>query len=287
VPAGATAGTFDVGGLIERAAGFPVACEFQHVGFWDLRVNIADSYRGGRLFIAGDAAHSHPPYGGFGLNTGMEDAVNLAWKLTAAVRGWAGQALLDSYTAERHPVFADTGQTITDGISRDRDFLARYSPERDRAEFERAWQAMTGSETEPATYEPQYAGSPVVCGPPGSVSGAKGGYALEARAGHHLAPAALSGGGDAFAALGPGFTLISLAGETGHGAAAAFQDAAGRAGIPLSVVTDTFDGPRAAYGHPLILVRPDQFVAWAGDEAPADAGGLLRLVTGHQEDGVV
>ncbi len=149
VPPDATAESFDVRALIERAAGFPVACDFEHVGFWDLRVNIADGYRGGRAFIAGDAAHSHPPYGGHGLNTGLEDAVNLGWKLAAVLDGWGGPALLDSYTAERRPVFADTGQSIADGVAADRDFLARYSPARDRDEFEREWRAMTGGETAP------------------------------------------------------------------------------------------------------------------------------------------
>jgi hypothetical protein len=111
------------------------------------------------------------------------------------------------------------------------------------------------------------------------VSGAKGGHSLEARAGHHLAPAALSAGGNAFAALGPGFTLIALG--AGPEPAAAFQAAADAAGLPLHVITDTFDGPRAAYGHRLVLVRPDQFVAWAGDNLPADLPRLLRQVTGH------
>ncbi len=76
----ATAASFDTQTLIGRAAGASVACDFQHVGFWDLRIDIADRYRQGRVFVAGDAAHSHPPYGAHGLNTGLEDAVNLGWK---------------------------------------------------------------------------------------------------------------------------------------------------------------------------------------------------------------
>src|SRR5204863_4712739 len=73
----------DVHALIEAAAGFKCACTFDHVGTWDLRVAVAATYQAGRIFIAGDAAHSHPPYGGFGLNNGLEDAVNLSWKLAA------------------------------------------------------------------------------------------------------------------------------------------------------------------------------------------------------------
>jgi 2-polyprenyl-6-methoxyphenol hydroxylase-like FAD-dependent oxidoreductase len=64
----------------------------------------AATYRMGRVLLAGDAAHVHPPFGGQGLNAGLQDATNLGWKLAATVRGWAPAGLLDSYTAERHPV---------------------------------------------------------------------------------------------------------------------------------------------------------------------------------------
>ena len=68
---------------------------------------LADRYRVGRVLLAGDAAHIHPPIGGQGLNLGVQDAVNLGWKLAAQIRGWAPDTLLDTYQAERHPVAAD------------------------------------------------------------------------------------------------------------------------------------------------------------------------------------
>lgn len=68
---------------------------------------LAEAYRAGRVFLAGDAAHVHPPFGGQGLNLGLQDALNLGWKLAAAVNGWAPDALLDTYFTERHPVAAD------------------------------------------------------------------------------------------------------------------------------------------------------------------------------------
>jgi hypothetical protein len=68
---------------------------------------LADRYRAGRVLLAGDAAHIHPPIGGQGLNLGLQDAFNLGWKLAGQVVGWAPQTLLDSYQAERHPVAAD------------------------------------------------------------------------------------------------------------------------------------------------------------------------------------
>ncbi|MEU1226644.1 rifampin monooxygenase [Streptomyces sp. NPDC005828] len=66
----------------------------------------AEHYRVGRVFLAGDAAHVHPPTGGQGLNLGIQDAFNLGWKLAAAVAGWAPEGLLDTYESERHPVGA-------------------------------------------------------------------------------------------------------------------------------------------------------------------------------------
>ena len=72
---------------------------------------LADRYRAGRVLLAGDAAHIHPPAGGQGLNLGIQDAFNLGWKLAAEVNGWAPEGLLDSYEAERRPVAADVLNT--------------------------------------------------------------------------------------------------------------------------------------------------------------------------------
>ena len=281
VPRDATVASLDVRSLIERAAGFPLACTFQHVGFWDLRVDIADSYQRGRAFIAGDAAHSHPPYGAYGLNTGLEDAVNLGWKLAAVLQKWGEPALLDSYTTERRPIFAETGEAIIDGIAQDRAFLTRFNPHRDRSEFERAWSGRTSGETAPASYEPHYEGSPIVWGPAGSRSSVHGQHAFEARAGHHLAPAPLSSGGNVFEQLGRGYTLIALTGD--RRPAEAFQTAAAALGIPLRVIVDTFAAERAAYGCRFVLVRPDQHVAWTGNDLPADPAAVLRRVVGAAE----
>jgi 4-hydroxyisophthalate hydroxylase len=274
----ATAASLDAHALIERAAGAGVACDFQHVGFWDLRIDIAERYRQGRVFIAGDAAHSHPPYGAHGLNTGLEDAVNLSWKLAAVLRGWGGADLLDSYTEERRPVFTGTAETITEGIAADRAFLERYSPRRDRGEFELAWRSRTSGEVAPPSYEPHYEGSPIVWGRAGSVSGVRGQHSFQARAGHHLAPLALSSGEAIFDRLADGFTLVALGEDPGP--AAPFQAAATDLGIPLHVIADTFAGPRAAYGQRLILIRPDQHVAWTGNDPPADPAAVLRRAVG-------
>ncbi len=279
VPKGATTDNLDTHAVIERAAGFPIACDFQHIGFWDLRVEGADTYRHGRVFIAGDAAHSHPPYGAFGLNTGLEDAVNLGWKLAAVLHGWGGPGLLDSYAEERRPIFVETGQAITDGIARDGEFLARYSPYRDGTEFERAWGGLTSGETAPASYEPHYEGSSIVWGPVGSTCSVRGQHTFEAQPGHHLAPAVLSSGGNIFERLGRSYTLVACTEDPGP--VTAFRHAARALRIPVRVVIDTGDGSPAAYGSRYILVRPDQYVAWTGNQQPTNTAGLLRRVAGQ------
>ncbi len=95
VPPGTTKDNFDFAAYLHEAVGAPFDVEFEHIGFWDLRFMLADSYRKGRVFVAGDAAHSHPPYGGYGVNSGLEDARNLGWKLAAVLQGWGGERLLD------------------------------------------------------------------------------------------------------------------------------------------------------------------------------------------------
>ncbi|MGB3245743.1 MAG: FAD-dependent monooxygenase [Sulfitobacter sp.] len=88
--------TLDAAAMLTRAVGQAFDFSLDYAGFWDLRVAVAKAYRKGRVFIAGDAAHSHPPYGGYGINTGFEDARNLGWKLAAVLEGWGGAGLLDS-----------------------------------------------------------------------------------------------------------------------------------------------------------------------------------------------
>ncbi len=280
VPADTTPENYDFHGLVQAAAGFEFPCEFDHVGFWDLRIAVASQYRRRRIFIAGDAAHSHPPYGGFGLNSGLEDVANLGWKLTAALEGWGGERLLDSYGEERRPIFVETGEAmIAGGIESDRVFLDRYNPAHDQGEFERAWQELaTTSGQRREAYVPNYEGSSIVFGPPGGVSGIRGEHSYLARPGHHLAPQPLTSGRNTYEALGPGFTLLALGADDGD--VMKFEDAATSRHIPLNTLRDAFDGERASYGSRLALVRPDQHVAWAGDAAPEDTGSVLRRITG-------
>jgi 2-polyprenyl-6-methoxyphenol hydroxylase-like FAD-dependent oxidoreductase len=276
VPADTTRDNYDFHGLLQKAVGFPFACDFDYVGFWDLRISVAEKYQVGRAFIAGDAAHSHPPYGAYGLNNGLDDVANLGWKIAAKLEGWGSDALLATYTEERRPIFKETAEDFIEaGIQRDKEFMARYSPERDRDEFERAWKEHANAAAPRVlTYEPHYEGSSIVFGPPNGASSAHGSHTFKVRAGHHLPPQVLSSGRNVFEELGRDFTLLAF--DVADSVIAAFEQAAGAVKVPLRIVRDTFADKRTAYEAKLMLVRPDRYVAWVGDAAPRDAAAIMR-----------
>ncbi|MGE3646467.1 MAG: FAD-dependent monooxygenase [Beijerinckiaceae bacterium] len=281
VPADTTRDNYDFHALLQSVAGFDFECEFEYVGFWDMLIAVADRYRVGRAFIAGDAAHSHPPYGGYGVNNGLEDARNLGWKLSARLDGWGGDALLDSYSEERRPIFKETAEDFIEGrIKRDAAFFERHDPDRDKADFEAAWQKMAaGGSGFVLDYEPNYEGSSVIAGPPGGVCTAHGKHAMKARAGHHLAPQPLPDGRNVFEALGKDFTLLAFGAD--DAAVGSVQDAAARAGIPLETVRAEYADGLREYECRMILVRPDHYIVWCADGAPEDAEALMARAAGQ------
>ncbi|MDH3715997.1 MAG: FAD-dependent monooxygenase [Gammaproteobacteria bacterium] len=280
VPPDTTLDNFGFKRLLHEAVGEAFDLEFEHVGFWDLRIASATTYRKERVFIAGDAAHSHPPYGGFGINTGFEDARNLGWKLAAVLQGWGGERLLNAYDAERRPVFESTAEDfIQTMIREDRAFVRNYDPQRDRVAFEAEWQRrISGGNAIVHGFEPNYVGSPIVFGAPGSVCSARGTHEFAARAGHHLAPRDLSSGARLFTELSDGFALIALGEGRNH--VEEFQRVAATLSLPLKVIQDDRKGDRRDWQADLILVRPDHFIAFAGDRLPADIETVVKVSAG-------
>lgn len=280
VPAETTRENTDFRELLQEAAGARFTAEIKHVGFWDLRFAVAKTYRRGRLLIAGDAAHNHPPYGGYGINMGFEDARNLGWKLAATLQGWGSEMLLNSYSDERQPVFASLAEHfIARSIEVDRDFISAYNPAINRTEFEKAWQdEQAGASNDVDKFEPNYEGSQVVAGPSNGICSALGSHDFAARAGHHLAPQPLSTDQNVYEQLGEGFTLLAF--DADDSQVATFEAAADELSIPLCVIRDSYTDERTRYEAQLVLVRPDQFVAWAGEVAE-NPSAILRHAVGQ------
>jgi 2-polyprenyl-6-methoxyphenol hydroxylase-like FAD-dependent oxidoreductase len=113
----------------ERTIGVPIRYEMLYAGEWRQNLLLADRYRSGRVFLAGDAVHLMIPTGGLGMNTGVGDAIDLSWKLAAAVQGWGGPALLDSYEIERRQVGdRNVGASRYASLGR-RTWRAQYRPD--------------------------------------------------------------------------------------------------------------------------------------------------------------
>ena len=280
VPSNTTRDNYDFHGLLQKAAGFDFACDFDYVGFWDLRIAVAESIGSARLHcrrcrpLASGLRRLRPQQRPRRRGQSrLEDCGKL--------KGWGSDALLQTYTEERRPIFKETAEDFIEaGIQRDKEFLGRYSPERDRAEFERAWKEHANAAAPRVlTYEPNYEGSPIVFGPPGGVSSAHGSHTFTARAGHHLPPQLLSSGRSVFEELGPYFTLLAFDAE--DGTMLAFTDAAKALNVPVKVVRDSYGDGRKAYEASLILVRPDRYVAWSAVGTPADAAAILGKAVGR------
>ncbi|MCY3753093.1 MAG: FAD-dependent oxidoreductase [Alphaproteobacteria bacterium] len=248
---------------------------------------VAERFREGRLFLAGDAAHLFTPMGGLGYNTAVEDAVNLGWKLAAVIHGWGGAGLLDSYELERKPAavrntgyaraFADSlGNFVPDPR------LEEASPEGARLRAEAGAYFEDHGRREfnipGITFGTRIDGSPVIVpdgtNPPPDRPNE---YVPTACPGGRPPHAWLADGISLFDRFGFDFTLLDLAGNPAY--AAPLLEAARSAGLPLRLVTLNEPGLRGLYEADYALIRPDQTVAWRGDRLD-DAAAVVDAVRG-------
>jgi 2-polyprenyl-6-methoxyphenol hydroxylase-like FAD-dependent oxidoreductase len=252
---------------------------------WTARMLAADSYRDGRCFLLGDAAHLNPPWGGFGANTGIGDAADLGWKLAAAVDGWAGPGLLDSYQAERRPMAVRTiaeaernMQVLTGELTRPDLDDDGPTGERARAEAAAAIRRTKTSElyTLGFVLGARYHGSPLLVDDEGPApASSTSHYRPSAAPGARLPHLWLGPGRSLYDALGPDLTLIELGAPAGP----EWEASAAERGVPLTRLQLHRPDLREVVGADLLLVRPDQHVAWRGG-AGVDAGALLDTVRG-------
>lgn len=287
-------GEDDAKAMFARAAGRDMDVEILSRRSWVAgHALVAGRFRDRRVFIGGDAAHLFTPAGGLGYNTAIEDAVNLAWKLAAVLAGAGGEALLDSYEAERRPLavrntgyargFADSLGLMQAPPELEEDGPAgaaarvaagAHFNEHARKEFD-----IPG-----VTFGGRYDASPVIAadGTPPPKDAAND-YAPTARPGGRPPHLWLDGERSLYDLFGPDWTLLRLG--AAPPAADGWARAARRAGVDLAVVDVPLQEASALYEADLALIRPDQMVAWRSLGAAAHMApeAVFEQVLGRAE----
>jgi 2-polyprenyl-6-methoxyphenol hydroxylase-like FAD-dependent oxidoreductase len=251
---------------------------------------VAECFGTGRAFLCGDSAHLFTPTGGFGLNTGIDDAVNLGWKLAAATQGWGGAGLLASYEFERRPI-AQRNTAASKALARSVGAVPigeainddSAAGEAARAEAS-AFLSTFGEEFASLGVQlgARYDRSPIIAGdgsePPADDPAV---YTPSACPGGRAPHVWLSGHRSLFDQLGRGFTLIRFKGC--HEDTRPLEAAAHIRGMPLKTLEVDLGAGRDLYTRDLALIRPDLYVAWRGNRLPEDCAALVALVTGATE----
>jgi 2-polyprenyl-6-methoxyphenol hydroxylase-like FAD-dependent oxidoreductase len=270
--------------IIRNLVGADVNAEILSTDAWQARTALADRWGSERLFIAGDAAHQNPPWGGHGFNTGIGDAANLGWKLAAVINQWAPVGLLDSYERERRPVAA---QTIDEAVRN----MSSLAPELGallRADSDEQFEATKTAAADAIrrtkdgefhslglTLGYRYDDSPIIAAADSAPPAANDTYRPDARPGGRLPHLRLDDE-SLYDHLGREFSLV---GDLTLPGAGAFAKAAAALGVPLELVSVDASDCAARFEAGLVLVRPDQHVAWRGDH-PDDPERILRTATG-------
>jgi 2-polyprenyl-6-methoxyphenol hydroxylase-like FAD-dependent oxidoreductase len=281
----------DVRQAIVRAMGKDFDFEVLSIVPWVRREMVADSYGTKRVFLTGDAAHLNSPTGAFGMNTGMQDSVDLGWKLAAMVQGWGGRRLLESYEPERRPVALRNVAEATSNLRRmlsSREKLSALVFEKGEAgdaarrEFGDFYTGIMKHEwfTLNIHLGYLYDGSPIIC-PDGTPApnDPPMTYHQTARPGSRAPHVWLKSGISTLDLFGREYVLLKFDPSLD---VRPLTEAAGQRKMPFKVVEIADDeATRCAYVNALVLVRPDGFVCWRSDRLSDDAVGLLDIVRGE------
>ena len=286
---GETLSNADAAAAITRATGVELPYEILSTDEWMASRLLADHYRKGGAFLVGDACHLHPPFGGYGMNMGIADSVDLGWKMAATLQGWGGPKLLDSYEAERRPIHeivmeeAVANNTMLGGQIY-QEGLEDETPDGERLRRETGERILAGKSREFVTLGTVlglgYEDSPVIVadGAPAPPRDGKV-YTPNARPGSLAPHAWLRDGRSLYDLFGGGMALVAADDAEESDLVRAEADAR-TAGVPLTVVRPQGVAVREFYEAALTLVRPDQHVAWRGERWSPDA---LRRSLGFEQ----
>ncbi|MGH8903457.1 MAG: FAD-dependent monooxygenase [Egibacteraceae bacterium] len=285
---GSPSASDDAMSLVSSAIALDTPLEVLSDNEWHLTHRVADQFRVGRIFLAGDAAHTLSPSGGFGMNTGISSAADLGWKLAADLDGWAGPGLLDTYEAERQPIAVGSLEEANVNLVRTmkREVppeLHLDSPEGKRARAEMA-RRLEHSDVRrefdaPGIHFGFRYSSPIVVAEPAVPAAAAngGGWRQSAAPGSRAPHAWLRPGTSTLDLFGRGFVLLCFAeSDRRQGVEQAFAERC----IPLETTVCHDVRVAELYERLFVLVRPDGHVAWRGDALPSDAGWLADKVRG-------
>jgi 2-polyprenyl-6-methoxyphenol hydroxylase-like FAD-dependent oxidoreductase len=280
----------EVRAFIVRAMGKEFEFEVLSIVPWVRREMVADCYGTRRVFLTGDAAHLNSPTGAFGMNTGMQDSVDLGWKLAAMVQGWGGQRLLDSYELERRPVAFRNVEEASANLRRMLSSREKLSPmvfekgvagDAARKEFGDFYTQIMKHEwfTLNIHLGYLYDRSPIIC-PDGTPApnDPPMTYMPTARPGSRAPHVWLAPDVSTLDMFGREYVLLKLEPSLD---VSPLVEAARRRQVPFKVVEITDRAVRDAYLDNLILVRPDGFVCWRSDRLPDDPTGLIDIVRGE------
>ncbi|HEY4073931.1 MAG TPA: FAD-dependent monooxygenase [Herbaspirillum sp.] len=280
--------------VMKKCVGADIPIEVLAQGKWTAGVAlVAEKFTSGqRIFLAGDAVHLFTPTGGFGMNTGVDDAANLAWKLAAAIQGWGGDYLLASYEAERKPI-AVRNTTAARALATNVGKVPVPEMLSEDTEAGRAARAATGAFL--STFGDEYDSLGVQLGarydesaitvskeapPPDNLSKYIPSSIAGGRAPHFWIDDRRQIGSSIYDHLGTGFTLLSFDTKNGN-FAHAMEEEAGARNIPFKVIKVESVAARKLYGVDFALIRPDQHIAWSGSQATLAPAALWDRVTGH------
>ncbi len=282
----------DMATMFEKTVAMPVKYEMLYVGQWKQNLLIADTFMQDRVFLAGDAVHLVIPTGGLGMNTGVGEATDLAWKLAGTLQGWGGPNLLASYQSERQPIGARNVAASTYASRGRRQWRAAYSPLirentpeglAARANYVRIAdvEQRKSNEMIGAELGYRYKDSPLLWPEPGEGPADDFiRYTPTTWPGARLPHVWLEDGSAMQDRIGgDGYTLLRLGGTTHD--VGALARAFAEIGAPFTALDVADAVPRDIYGYDLLLLRPDLHIAWRGNAPPEDPVRLARIATGH------